>query len=120
MKAIGFYRYLPIEDTESLVDITMATPLPAGRDLLVKVHAVSVNPVDVKVRAPKPQVEPSPRILGWDVAGVVEQVGPVCTLFKPGDEVYYAGSITRPVRQAHKKVEMGSMMGKIVLEHFPA
>jgi len=166
MRAIGFYRYLPIEDTESLVDIQMATPLPVGRDLLVKVYAVSVNPVDVKVRAPKPQVERSPRILGWDVAGVVEQGGSECTLFKPGDEVYYAGSIARPggnsefhlvderivghkpkslnfaqaaalpltaiaawealfdrlaiPRQAHKKVEMGRMMGKIVLEHFPA
>jgi NADPH2:quinone reductase len=96
MRAIGFYRYLPIEDPESLVDIEVATPLPAGRDLLVKVHAVSVNPADVKVRAPKPRVEQSPRILGWDVAGVVAQVGSECTLFKPGDEVYYAGSITRP------------------------
>src|SRR5260370_37719870 len=96
MRAIGFYRYLPIEDTESLVDIQIATPLPSGRDLLVKVNAVSVNPVDVKVRAPKPQVEQSPRILGWDVAGIVEQVGPECTMIKPGDAVYYAGSIARP------------------------
>lgn len=96
MKAIGLYRYLPIEDTESLVDIEIAKPTPTGRDLLVKVEAISVNPVDVKVRAPKEQVETAPRILGWDVAGVVEQVGPDCTLFKPGDEVYYAGSIARP------------------------
>jgi NADPH:quinone reductase len=96
MKAIGLYRYLPIEDTESLVDIEIAKPTPTERDLLVKVEAISVNPVDVKVRAPKEQVETAPRILGWDVAGVVEQVGPDCTLFKPGDEVYYAGSITRP------------------------
>ena len=62
MRAIGFYRYLPIEDPESLVDLEIATPIPAGRDLLVKVHAVSVNPADVKVRAPKPQVEQAPRI----------------------------------------------------------
>ena len=96
MRAIGFYRYLPIEDPESLIDIEIPTPIPAGRDLLVKVHAVSVNPVDVKVRAPKSQVEQSPRILGWDVAGVVAQVGSECTLFKPGDEVYYSGSIARP------------------------
>ena len=96
MRAIGLYRYLPIEDPESLVDLEIATPIPAGRDLLVKVQAVSVNPVDVKVRAPKSQVEQSPRILGWDVAGVVAQIGSECTLFKPGDEVYYAGSITRP------------------------
>ncbi len=96
MKAIGLYRYLPIEETESLVDIEIAKPPPTGRDLLVKVEAVSVNPVDVKVRAPKEQVETAPRILGWDVAGVVEQVSPDCTLFKPGDDVYYAGSIRRP------------------------
>jgi zinc-binding alcohol dehydrogenase family protein len=96
MKAIGLYRYLPIEETESLVDLEIAKPTPTGRDLLVKVEAISVNPVDVKVRAPKEQVETTPRILGWDVAGVVAQVGPHCTLFKPGDAVYYAGSITRP------------------------
>ncbi len=96
MKAIGLYRYLPITDRESLVDIDVPTPVATGRDLLVRVKAISVNPVDVKVRAPKPQVEEKPRILGWDVAGVVERVGESVTLFKPGDEVYYAGSITRP------------------------
>ncbi len=96
MKAIGLYRYLPIEDPESLLDIEIEKPVPGGRDLLVNVKAISVNPVDVKVRAPKNQVETSPHILGWDVAGVVEQVGPDCTLFQPGDEVYYAGSINRP------------------------
>jgi len=96
MKAIGLYRYLPIEDPESLLDIEIEKPVPGGRDLLVNVKAISVNPVDTKVRAPKNQVETSPRILGWDVAGVVEQVGPDCTLFQPGDEVYYAGSINRP------------------------
>src|SRR5260370_36159524 len=96
MKAIGLYRYLPIEDPESLLDIEIENPVPGGRDLLVNVKAISVNPVDTKVRAPKNQVETSPRILGWDVAGVVEQVGPDCTLFQPGDEVYYAGSINRP------------------------
>ncbi len=96
MKAIGLYRYLPIENPESLVDVDIAKPTAAGRDLLVHVKAISVNPVDVKRRAPKEQVETDPRILGWDVAGVVEQVGPDCTLFKVGDEVYYAGSTTRP------------------------
>ena len=96
MKAIGLYRYLPIENPESLVDVDIAKPTATGRDLLVHVKAISVNPVDVKNRAPKEQVETEPRILGWDVAGVVEQVGPDCTLFKVGDEVYYAGTITRP------------------------
>lgn len=96
MKAIGLYRYLPIEDPDSLIDLELDRPVPNGRDLLVRVQAISVNPVDVKVRAPKAQTETTPRILGWDVAGVVEEVGPDCTLFKPGDEVYYAGSINRP------------------------
>ncbi|MFD1956464.1 zinc-binding alcohol dehydrogenase family protein [Paenibacillus thailandensis] len=96
MKAVGLYKYLPIDHPESLIDVELEKPAPGGRDLLVKVKAISVNPVDVKVRAPKNKTEDSPKVLGWDVAGVVEQTGPDCTLFKPGDEVYYAGSITRP------------------------
>lgn len=96
MKSIGLYQYLPIENPESLVDIEVARPVVSGHDLLVRVEAISVNPVDVKVRAPKKQVEQTPRILGWDVAGIVEQVGSEVTLFQPGDEVYYAGSIVRP------------------------
>src|SRR6476660_2266538 len=97
MKAIGLYKYLPIDNPESLIDVKIEKPQSAsGRDLLVQVKAISVNPVDTKVRAPKDKVEEAPRILGWDVAGIVEQVGPECTLFQPGDEVYYAGSVIRP------------------------
>ncbi|MDU0331556.1 zinc-binding alcohol dehydrogenase family protein [Paenibacillus sp. 3LSP] len=96
MKAVGFYNYLPIDHPESLLDLEIDRPVPTGRDLLVKVHAISVNPVDTKVRKPKSKVESSPRVIGWDVAGIVEEVGPDVTLFKPGDAVYYAGSITRP------------------------
>lgn len=95
MKAVALYRYLPIDDPESLVDVELPTPVPAGHDVLVKVEAVSVNPVDYKVRAPKATVESAPRVLGWDAAGVVEAVGPEVTLFKPGDAVFYAGDITR-------------------------
>src|SRR4051812_22459879 len=95
MKAIGLTRYLPISDPESLVDIELDKPAPTGRDLLVKVEAIAVNPVDTKVRAPKDKVEETPRVLGWDAAGVVEAVGPEVTLFKVGDPVYYAGDITR-------------------------
>ncbi|MUG85332.1 zinc-binding alcohol dehydrogenase family protein [Paenibacillus timonensis] len=96
MKAVGLTKYLPINDPDSLLDVEIEKPTPTGQDLLVRVHAISVNPVDVKVRGPKNRTESKPRVLGWDVAGVVEQTGPDCTLFKPGDEVYYAGSITRP------------------------
>ena len=62
MKAVGLYRYLPIEDPESLLDLEVETPQAAGRDLLVEVKAVAVNPVDYKMRAPKPQVESAPKI----------------------------------------------------------
>jgi zinc-binding alcohol dehydrogenase family protein len=95
MKAVGLYKYLPIEDPESLIDVDVPKPEARGRDLLVRVRAVSVNPVDTKVRAPKDKVETEPRILGWDAAGTVEAVGEGVSLFFPGDEVYYAGSIAR-------------------------
>lgn len=96
MKAVGLLRYLPIDDPQSLLDVELPKPEPGGRDLLVEVKAISVNPVDTKQRAPKDQVETAPKVLGWDVAGVVKGTGKAVTLFKPGDEVYYAGSIVRP------------------------
>jgi zinc-binding alcohol dehydrogenase family protein len=96
MKAIGLYRYLPIEDTHSLIDLEIETPAPGAHQLLVRVKAIAVNPVDVKTRAQKAQAETAPRILGWDVAGIVEAVGPDCTLFKSGDAVYYAGDWLHP------------------------
>ncbi len=95
MRAVGLYKYLPIEDPESLVDLEVPKPEPRGRDLLVRVRAVSVNPVDTKVRAPKDKVEAEPKILGWDASGIVEAAGEGASLFSPGDEVYYAGSIVR-------------------------
>lgn len=95
MKAVGLLKYLPIEHPEALLDFELPRPQPAGRDLLVAVKAVAVNPVDYKMRAPKDKVESTPRVLGWDAAGVVEAAGPEATLFKPGDAVYYAGDITR-------------------------
>jgi zinc-binding alcohol dehydrogenase family protein len=96
MKAVGLTRYLPVSDPESLLDVTLPDPVPAGHDVLVRVAAVSVNPVDTKQRAPSAKVEAQPRVLGWDAAGTVAAVGNEVTLFKPGDEVYYAGDITRP------------------------
>jgi NADPH2:quinone reductase len=95
MKAVGLYKYLPIDHAESLLDLIVDTPSPAGRDLLVEVKAVSVNPVDTKRRAPKDLVEKTPKILGFDAAGVVRSASPDCKLFKDGDEVYYAGSVIR-------------------------
>lgn len=95
MKAVGYKTPLPISDAASLVDIELDTPVATGRDILVEVKAVSVNPVDYKVRRSNPPQGDSWKVIGWDAAGVVSAVGPDVTLFQPGDEVFYAGSITR-------------------------
>jgi len=95
MKAIVYTQHgLPCADEKSLVDIELPDPTPGPRDLLVEVKAVSVNPVDTKIRRNAPVSEP--RVLGWDAAGVVRAVGAEVGLFKVGDEVFYAGSLTRP------------------------
>ncbi|MEM7751474.1 MAG: zinc-binding alcohol dehydrogenase family protein [Pseudomonadota bacterium] len=100
MKAVALKQYLPIEQSQSFLDVELPKPEPTGRQLLVAVKAIAVNPVDTKVRAGRgkdPDVmEDPPRVLGWDASGVVEAVGPDVTLFKPGDEVWYAGDITKP------------------------
>ncbi|WP_114814467.1 zinc-binding alcohol dehydrogenase family protein [Paraburkholderia kururiensis] len=96
MKAMGYYRSLPISDPESLVDLDLPDPQPGAHDLLVEVRAVSVNPVDVKVRAGKAPEAGQPKVLGWDASGVVRAVGAGVTLFKPGERVWYAGSLLRP------------------------
>ena len=98
MKAVALTRYLPIDDPEAFLDVEMEKPMPEGHDILVAVKAVAVNPVDTKVRSGRGNadtVEDPPRVIGWDASGVVEAVGPDATLFAPGDEVYYAGDITR-------------------------
>jgi zinc-binding alcohol dehydrogenase family protein len=96
MKAVGFYNYLPIADPESLLDVEVEQPQPTGRDLLVEVKAISVNPVDTKRRAAGTRPASELKILGWDAAGVVVATGPSAEMFKPGDKVYYAGSNQRP------------------------
>jgi zinc-binding alcohol dehydrogenase family protein len=95
MKAIVYTQHgLPIADPQSLYLSDLPKPTPGARDLLVEVKAISVNPVDTKLRNNVAVTEP--RVLGWDVAGIVREVGADVTLFRPGDEVFYAGSITRP------------------------
>lgn len=97
MKAVGLYQYLPIEHEQSLLDLDIDPPAaPTGRDLLVAVRAIAINPIDTKIRKPKDQIETSPRILGWDAAGEVVAVGEQVEHYKVGDRVYYAGDITRP------------------------
>lgn len=96
MKAVGCRKAGPITEPDALVDIELPVPEPGARDLLVEVKAVSVNPVDYKLRRSTP---PEPghewRVLGWDAAGVVRAAGADVTEFAPGDEVYYAGTLNR-------------------------
>lgn len=95
MKAVGHYESLPVDDPKSLLDVEIDPPQPQGRDLLVEVKAVSVNPVDTKRRMAG--LKPGElKILGYDAAGIVKAIGPQAGLFKPGDKVYYAGSNQRP------------------------
>jgi zinc-binding alcohol dehydrogenase family protein len=95
MKAVGYKKSLPVDQAESLCDFETAKPQPQGRDIRVAVKAVSVNPVDTKVRKRAAPPDGDTKILGYDAAGVVDAVGSDVTLFKPGDEVFYAGSIQR-------------------------
>jgi NADPH2:quinone reductase len=95
MKAVGYRKSLPIDAAEALFDFEAAKLEPKGRDIRVAVKAISVNPVDYKVRTRATPPEDQTKILGYDAAGVVDAVGQAVTLFKPGDEVFYAGSILR-------------------------
>lgn len=111
MKAVALTRYLPIDDPQSLLDVELPQPVPGAHDLLVRVEAVSVNPVDTKVRSPKPQVEAQPKVLGYDAAGVVEAVGDSTGGFRPGDRVYYAGDVTRPGSNAQFQLVDARLVG---------
>ena len=95
MKAVGYRHSLPIQDASSLMDVEVPRPLPSGRDLLVRVLAISVNPVDAKMRLRSAPQNGLHRVLGWDASGVVEDVARETTLFNRGDAVFYAGAIDR-------------------------
>ena len=96
MKAIGYTHSRPIDADDALLDIQLPEPTPGPRDLLVEVRAISVNPVDTKVRQRTEPAAGEYKVLGWDAAGVVRAVGSEVSLFRPGDEVFYAGDLTRP------------------------
>jgi NADPH:quinone reductase len=96
MKAIGYKLPGPIDQEGSLVDIELERPRPTGRDLLVEVAAISVNPVDTKVRRSARPDDGQWKVLGWDAVGKVVEAGSEVEGFTVGDEVFYAGSITRP------------------------
>lgn len=95
MKAVAYQKSLPISDKSALLDIELPKPKASGRDILVKVEAISVNPVDAKIRVRAEPPEGEYKVLGWDAAGVVESVGADVSLFKAGDKVWYAGDLTR-------------------------
>lgn len=112
MRAIGYQNPQPIEAATALVDIDLPKPQPAGRDILVEVKAVSINPVDTKIRA---SAKPEPgqwKVLGWDAAGIVAAVGPDTQRFKPGDEVFYAGAINRSGTNAEFHLVDERIVGK--------
>lgn len=95
MKAVAIRQSLPLTDPNALLDLELAAPVASGRDLLVEVKAISVNPIDCKMRMRALPQAGGPKVLGWDAVGVVKAVGPEASLFKVGDEVFYAGDVTR-------------------------
>lgn len=113
MKAVAYQIPKSIDQADSLVDITLPEPVATGRDLLVEVKAVSVNPVDVKVRSGSKPEPGEWKILGWDAAGIVRAVGPDVTQFKPGDRVWYAGSIIRSGSNSELQLVDERIVGKM-------
>jgi zinc-binding alcohol dehydrogenase family protein len=112
MKAVAYLQPLPISHADALIDVTLPDPAPAGRDLRVRVHAVSVNPVDTKVRKGVPAANGQPKVIGWDAVGVVDAVGPQATLFTVGERVWYAGDITRAGSNAELQLVDERIVGR--------
>jgi zinc-binding alcohol dehydrogenase family protein len=113
MKAIGYKRALPIEDPDALLDVILPEPTPGPHDLLVDVKAVSVNPADTKVRRSTNPPPGQTKVLGWDAAGVVRAIGANVKRFKPGDKVFYAGSIARAGTYAERHAVDERIVGKM-------
>tara|TARA_B100001079_G_C16363931_1_gene494208 strand:+ start:198 stop:1211 length:1014 start_codon:yes stop_codon:yes gene_type:complete len=114
MKAIGLKQSLPINEEESFIAFETEIPKPEGRDLLIKVQANSVNPVDYKIRqnAAKDQILDSPKIIGWDAVGIVKAVGEEVSLFNVGDAVFYAGDLTRSGSNAEYQLVDERIVGR--------
>ncbi|KMN18813.1 zinc-binding alcohol dehydrogenase family protein [Pseudomonas weihenstephanensis] len=113
MKAVAYYHSLPIQDPLALQDIELPEPVAGPRDLLVEVKAISVNPVDTKVRENVQPDAGTAKVLGWDVAGVVKAVGSDVSLFKVGDKVFYAGSIARAGANSERHVVDERIVGNM-------
>lgn len=114
MKAIGFKTSLPITEKESFIEFETQKPIPGPGDLLVKISAVSVNPVDYKIRqnSAKDTILDTPKIIGWDAVGIVEAVGEKVRLFEVGDSVFYAGDITKQGSNAEYQIIDERIVGK--------
>lgn len=114
MKAIGFKQSLPISEENSFIEFETVKPVPTGYDLLVRIAAISVNPVDFKVRQNEARdtILETPKIIGWDASGTVEAVGNKTSKFKIGDQVYYAGDITRSGSNAEHQLIDERIVGK--------
>ncbi|KFF02513.1 zinc-binding alcohol dehydrogenase family protein [Flavobacterium hydatis] len=114
MKAIGFRTSLPIVEQDSFIEFETAKPIPGANDLLVKINAISVNPVDFKIRQNSAvnTVLETPKIIGWDAVGIVEAIGANVNLFKVGDEVYYAGDITKQGSNAEYQIIDERIVGR--------
>lgn len=112
MKAIAYKENLPIENTNSLQEIELEIPAASGHDLLVEVKAISVNPVDFKIRQARKSENGDWNVIGWDAAGIVTSVGEEVSLFKPGDEVWYAGDLTRSGSNAQFQLVDERIVGK--------
>jgi len=112
MKSVGIKEYLSVDQDNCFIEQEIEKPKATGHDLLVRVKAVSVNPVDTKIRSPKSHVESEIKIIGWDAAGEVVAVGDECQRFKIGDKVFYAGSITRPGSNAEYQLVDERIVGK--------
>ncbi|MBZ9627309.1 zinc-binding alcohol dehydrogenase family protein [Psychroflexus sp. CAK1W] len=112
MKAIGFKENLDIENKNALQDIEIPEPEAKGKDLLVEVKAISVNPVDYKIRKNRKPSGEQWEIIGWDAAGIVKEVGEEVTLFEVGDEVWYAGELKRQGSNAEFQLVDERIAGK--------
>lgn len=113
MKAIGYQHSLPIEDEKALQNIELEMPKAEGQDLLVEIKAISVNPVDFKIRLRAEPESGEYKVLGWDASGIVKAVGGEVSKFKVGDKVFYAGDITRSGSNAEFQLVDERIVGKM-------
>lgn len=113
MRAVGYFKSGPITEAKALENVEVPEPVAGDFDVIVDVKAISVNPVDYKVRLRAPPTGTGPKVIGFDAAGVVRSAGKqAAQLFKPGDEVYYAGAINRQGSNAERQAVDARIVGR--------